>query len=253
MGFGTGEEVSASYFRNLPSGRWHCEHHSRLIHSSSAPGPSISLNVIRMLPNDGLMRGRCRPDARSKAPDRSLSPRQLHCLPWLLSTFKPAFSFTVSSLWIVRQKSRFVRKLVPPYSNTPILEVLMTTGKRKSGRSTRRKLSSPGRPPVWQREHVCRFWREIAAGLSSEEAAVAAGVSAPVGTRWFRSSGGTPPTHLAPSAPLPKRRSLSFSEREEIALECARGTGLRAIARKLGRSASTISREIRRSSCVTRR
>lgn len=60
-----------------------------------------------------------------------------------------------------------------------------------------------------------------------------------------------PPTHLAPSAPLPKSRSLSFPEREEIALEHARGTGVRAIARKLGRSPSTISREIRRNS-VTR-
>ncbi|MGF6862653.1 hypothetical protein ABIE69_003243 [Rhodobacteraceae bacterium MBR-64] len=44
----------------------------------------------------------------------------------------------------------------------------MTTGKRKSERSTRRKLSSPGRPPLWQRKHLCRFWRGIAAGLSSE-------------------------------------------------------------------------------------
>ena len=59
-----------------------------------------------------------------------------------------------------------------------------------------------------------------------------------------------PPTHLAPSAPVPKRRSLSFVEREEIALECARGTGVRAIARKLGRSPSTISREIRRNSAT---
>ncbi|MDN5568702.1 MAG: IS30 family transposase [Paracoccus sp. (in: a-proteobacteria)] len=59
-----------------------------------------------------------------------------------------------------------------------------------------------------------------------------------------------PPTHLAPSALLPKRRNLSFAEREEIAIECARGTGLRAIARKLGRSPSTISREIRRNSAT---
>jgi len=120
------------------------------------------------------------------------------------------------------------------------------TGRRKPERSTRRKLSSPGRPPVWQREHLCRFWREIAAGLSSEDAAVAAGVSPPVGTRWFRSAGGMPPTHLSPSAILPKGRSLCFSEREKIALDRARGTGVRAIARKLGRSPSTISREIRR-------
>lgn len=59
-----------------------------------------------------------------------------------------------------------------------------------------------------------------------------------------------PPTHLAPSAPAPTNRSLSFAEREEIALECARGTGVRAIARKLGRSPSTISREIRRNSAT---
>ena len=121
-------------------------------------------------------------------------------------------------------------------------------GKRKSERSTRRKLSSLGRPPVWQHENLCRFWRGIAAGLSSEEAGVEAGVSAPVGSRWFRSSGGMPPTHLAPFAPQPKNRNLSFAEREEIALECARRTGVRAIARKLGRSPSTISREIRRNS-----
>jgi IS30 family transposase len=126
----------------------------------------------------------------------------------------------------------------------------MTTGKRKSERSTRDKLSSPGRPPIWQREHLCRFWRAIAAGLSSEDAGVEAGVSAPVASRWFRSSGGMAPTHLAQSAPPLKGRALSFAEREEIALECARGSGVRAIARKLGRSPSTISREIRRNSAT---
>lgn len=124
------------------------------------------------------------------------------------------------------------------------------TGKRKSERSTRRKLCSPGRPPVWQRETLCRFWQGIAAGLSSEEAGIEAGVSAPVGSRWFRSSGGMPPTHLTPSSSHPQGRSLSFSEREEIALECARKIGVRAIARKLGRSPSTISREIRRNSAT---
>lgn len=59
-----------------------------------------------------------------------------------------------------------------------------------------------------------------------------------------------PPTHLAPSAPFPTNRSLSFAEREEIALERARGTGVRAIALKLKRSPSTISREIRRNSAT---
>lgn len=59
-----------------------------------------------------------------------------------------------------------------------------------------------------------------------------------------------PPTHLAPSASTLTNRSLSFPEREEIALERARGTGVRAIARKLGRSPSTISREIRRNAAT---
>jgi IS30 family transposase len=58
------------------------------------------------------------------------------------------------------------------------------------------------------------------------------------------------PTHLAPSAPQPKGRNLSFAEREDIALECARKTGVRVIARKLGRSPSTICREIRRNSAT---
>lgn len=59
-----------------------------------------------------------------------------------------------------------------------------------------------------------------------------------------------PPTHLSPAeAPL-TNRNLSFREREEIALECARGKGVRAIARKLRRSPSTICREIRRNSAT---
>ena len=90
----------------------------------------------------------------------------------------------------------------------------MTTGRWKSERSKRGKLSSPGRPPVWQRENLCRFWRGVATGLSSEEAAIEAGVSGPVGIRWFRSSGGMPPTHLSPAAALPKNRNLTFQDRE---------------------------------------
>ncbi|GHG38262.1 helix-turn-helix domain-containing protein [Paracoccus sp. KCTC 42845] len=59
-----------------------------------------------------------------------------------------------------------------------------------------------------------------------------------------------PPTHLAPSALGPKSRNISFAEREEIALERARGTGVRAIARKLGRCPNTIFREIRRNFAI---
>ena len=120
------------------------------------------------------------------------------------------------------------------------------TGKRRSSRSTRSKLLSPGRPPVLAKAARRPFWEAIARGLTSEEAALVAGVSAPVGTRWFRHFGGMPPSHLCSSAPVRSPRYLSLLEREDLALLHARGHGVRAIARALGRSPSTISRELRR-------
>jgi IS30 family transposase len=106
----------------------------------------------------------------------------------------------------------------------------------------RGQIWSPGRPSVARREDRQRFWRAIAAGWSSEEAAAAAGVSQAVGSRWFRDGGGMPPISLAPLS----GRYLSFAEREEIAILHAQHVGVREIARRMGRSASTISRELRR-------
>jgi IS30 family transposase len=119
-------------------------------------------------------------------------------------------------------------------------------GSRPADRALRPPMRSPGRPPVNRRETQQRFWSKIAEGLSSEDAAVACGVSTPVGTRWFREAGGMPPISLAP----PSGRYLSFAEREEIALLRARQHGVRAIARRLGRSPSTISRELRRNAAT---
>jgi len=116
-------------------------------------------------------------------------------------------------------------------------------GKRQQAiRAMRGQIWSPGRPSVARREDRVRFWRSIAAGASSEEAAAAAGVSQAVGSRWFRQAGGMPPISLAPLS----GRYLSFSEREEIAILHAQRVGVREIARRLRRSASTISRELRR-------
>src|SRR5215211_6371960 len=114
--------------------------------------------------------------------------------------------------------------------------------RRAADRAGRPAMRSPGRPPVGRLEHRQRFWAAIARGLSSEDAAVQAGVSAAVGVRWFREGGGMPSVTLAPAS----GRYLSFAEREEIALLRARGAGVREIARQLGRSPSTISRELRR-------
>src|ERR687887_1500650 len=119
----------------------------------------------------------------------------------------------------------------------------MGVGKRQQAiRAMRGQMWSPGRPSVARREDRQRFWRAIAAGCSSEDAAAAAGVSQAVGSRWFRDGGGMPPISLAPLS----GRYLSFAEREEIAILHAQRVGVRGIARRLGRSASTISRELRR-------
>jgi transposase, IS30 family len=107
-------------------------------------------------------------------------------------------------------------------------------------------MRSPGRPPVARREHRTQFWKAIALGLSSEDAAVTTGISAPVGTRWFRDNGGMPPSCLVPLT----GRSLSFTEREDIAIWHSQRLGVREIARRCGRSPSTISRELRRNAAT---
>src|SRR5918999_5854954 len=117
---------------------------------------------------------------------------------------------------------------------------------RRSDRAGRPAMRSPGRPPVGRKEHRQRFWAAVARGLSSEDAAAEAGVSAAVGVRWFREGGGMPSVALGP----PSGRYLSFAEREEIAVLRARGCGVREIARALGRSPSTISRELRRNAAT---
>lgn len=106
-------------------------------------------------------------------------------------------------------------------------------------------MRSPGHPP-YRREVERRFWLRIADGLSSDDAAAACGVSSAVGSRWFRQGGGMAPLELVEGS----GRYLSFAEREEIALARERGEGVRAIAESLGRSPSTISRELRRNAAT---
>src|SRR3954452_1540009 len=134
--------------------------------------------------------------------------------------------------------------------NTLREEVAMNRWKRRSDRSRRGALPSPGRPCVARREDHRQFWAAIAAGCSSEDAAVAAGVSPAVGARWFRRAGGMPPSHLAPVAKPLSGRYLSFAEREEIAIWRAQRHGVRESARRLKRAPSTISRELRRNAAT---
>ena len=97
-----------------------------------------------------------------------------------------------------------------------------------------------GRPPLPRPVRV-RFWEGIRAGLSPAEAGVAAGASRGA-ERWFRQAGGVKGNGPGPVS----GRFLSPREREEIALGVARKESYREIGRRLGRPASTVSREVAR-------
>ena len=72
-------------------------------------------------------------------------------------------------------------------------------------------MKSPGAPSL-RRDVERAFWREIAKGLSSEDAAHAVGVSSAAGVRWFRERGGMATLLRDPVS----CRYLCFAEREEI-------------------------------------
>lgn len=91
--------------------------------------------------------------------------------------------------------------------------------KQAAVRQMRGEMPSPGRPTVGWRQDRVAFLAEIAKGEKTDDAAVAAGVSSPVGYRWFRHAGGVNPC-LSPTV---SGRYLSFSEREDIALYRVRG------------------------------
>jgi IS30 family transposase len=119
----------------------------------------------------------------------------------------------------------------------------MAYGRRQEQvRAYRGQIPSPGRPTVAWREDRVRFWAAIARGVKTEDAAAEAGVSSPVAFRWFRHAGGVNPGLPATVS----GRYLSFGEREDIAMWRAQDVGVREIARRLGRSPSAISREVRR-------
>jgi IS30 family transposase len=86
------------------------------------------------------------------------------------------------------------------------------------------------------------FWDALQRGEFITNAAESVGTYRKKGARWIVAECGIRPRrgrHL-------KGRCLSFSEREEIALGRARGESVRAIARRLDRAASTVSRELSR-------
>src|SRR6188472_430121 len=105
-----------------------------------------------------------------------------------------------------------------------------------------------------QAEKQQRYLRLIAQGINNSEACRIVGIHRKTGTRWrygrtVVNSAGERLHYPAVKIIEPKLRSpryLSEPERILIADGLAHGESIRAIARELGRSASTVSREIRR-------
>src|SRR5664279_5324991 len=91
-------------------------------------------------------------------------------------------------------------------------------------------------------EMVQVFWAAMARGEFVTAAAAEAGTYRERGTRWLIAENGIRPRRGRDL----KGRCLTFGEREEIALGRAGGESMRAIARRVGRSPSTISRELGR-------
>jgi IS30 family transposase len=88
------------------------------------------------------------------------------------------------------------------------------------------------------------YWRLVLAGVGTVEACKRLGVGRKTGYRWRAENGGLPPAPLSEGAR--SQRYLSLLERQRIATLRREGLGIRQIAQELGRSPSTISRELRR-------
>jgi IS30 family transposase len=95
-----------------------------------------------------------------------------------------------------------------------------------------------GRWPEWRQERVWELWAE---GRSIHAIEREVGMFRSSVRDCLNSTGGV--------RPRPRRRSercLSIAEREEISRGLARGESFRAIARAIGRSHTTVSREVER-------
>jgi len=87
-----------------------------------------------------------------------------------------------------------------------------------------------------------QFWQVMSDGGFITDAVAVIDTSRRTGRRVLVDAGGVRPRRGRGL----KGRCLTFAEREEIALARAAGESMRSIADRLGRSASTISRELRR-------
>jgi transposase, IS30 family len=94
-----------------------------------------------------------------------------------------------------------------------------------------------------RRDQRREFWRLVRSGVPVAQAAGCLGFDPVTGRRWFYQAGGvTPPAEK----PRPRRRRwVTIEDREQILAGIERGDSIRAIARRLDRHPSVVSRELR--------
>ncbi|WP_371503091.1 helix-turn-helix domain-containing protein [Kitasatospora sp. NBC_00374] len=99
------------------------------------------------------------------------------------------------------------------------------------------------RGPKRRLDVEAEYWHLLQSGVGTVEACKQLGIGRRTGYRWRAENGGLPPERL----PEPSRsdRYLLLLERKRIATLRERGLGIREIAERLGRAASTVSRELR--------
>ena len=95
-----------------------------------------------------------------------------------------------------------------------------------------------------QLEVEARYWHLLASGIGTVAARPQVGVTRRTGYRWRAELGGLVPLRLAEA--VRANRCLSIVERQRIAALHGQGVGVGEIARRLDRSPSTVSRELRR-------
>lgn len=87
-------------------------------------------------------------------------------------------------------------------------------------------------------EYTTEIWERYKRGETAAVIARAMGRHPTTIAEFIRDAGG-----IHPPGPCPSDKRLSLTEREEISRGLAAGQSLRAIAKRLGRAASTVSRE----------
>ena len=105
---------------------------------------------------------------------------------------------------------------------------------------------------MWSKKELidkqAEFWVVLARGVTLQAACDAVGVNRRTGRHWRQATGGRIPRKPAPAS----GRYLSLAERLKIADLHLDGAGVRVIAVAVGRSPSTISRELIRNGTAVR-